>query len=265
MPETGKPARFLPFAQGRDLAIGDGTLLSGAVGDALLFADATTEALYLGDLNGAACLAYVADETAVAESDTSATGLRNLFDVLPPDEYAVAGLAAHLLHWQTISRFCPKCGGATQPTANAWAKTCTVCGYAPYPVVSPAVLMLIHDGGSRVLLSHKAGWGDRWSILAGFVEPGETMEECVERETREEVGLSVTEIVYRGSQPWAFPHQLMIGFTARATDPDAPLTIDETELDGAKWFDANALPNLPGKLSLSRQLLDEWLRKIAEK
>ena len=259
MPGGGTPALWLPFASGRDLVTQNDALIRGTVGNALPFALPDTETLYLGDLHGAACLAYLADEIAVAEAGTSATGLRNLYGVLSDDEYAVAGLAAHLLHWQTISRFCPKCGGATTETANAWAKTCTVCAYAPYPVVSPAVLMLVHDGGNRVLLSHKPGWGERWSILAGFVEPGETMDQCVERETFEEVGLRVTGITYRGSQPWAYPHQLMIGFAAQAVDANAPLIVDETELDGAQWFDANALPTLPGKLSLSRQLLDEWL------
>lgn len=235
------------------------TLLSGTVGDPLPFAEAGAIVLYLGDLDGAVCLAYRADETAVAEADRKATSVRNLFDVLPEAEYTLTGYALHLLNWQEISRFCPKCGGTTEPTPSAWATTCTVCGYCAYPVVSPAVLMLVHDGGSRILLSHKPGWGDRWSILAGFIEPGETMEGCVARETQEEVGLTVTDIVYHGSQPWPYPHQLMIGFTARATDPNAPLTVDEQELDGAQWFDADDLPELPGKLSLSRQLIDRWL------
>lgn len=262
-PEPGRPARFLPFVGGRDLLVAGDSLISGKVGDTLPFAAPGTpvEPLYLGDLDGAACLAYPASDIAAAESATPATGLRNLFDALPASDYGVAGLAAHLLHWQTASRFCSRCGNETAPTPDAWAKTCPVCSYCVYPVVSPAVLMLIHDGGSRVLLSHKSGWGDRWSILAGFVEPGETMEECVQRETMEEVGLRVSEIVYRGSQPWPYPHQLMVGFVARA-DPDAPLVVDESELDGAQWFDADALPQLPGILSLSRQLLDEWLAGV---
>ena len=265
--KTGKPACYLPFVGGRDLVIvpgeeSSGTLITGRVGDPLPFAEAGALPLYLGDFDGAACLAYRADEIAVAEADRKATSLRGLFDVLPADEYALAGYAVHLLNWQEISRFCPKCGNATVETENAWAKTCSVCGYCAYPVVSPAVLMLIHDGGRRILLSHKAGWGKRWSILAGFVEPGETMEECVARETGEEVGLRVADIQYRGNQPWPYPHQLMIGFVARAIDPDAPLVVDESELDGAQWFDVDDLPELPGKLSLSRQLLDAWLTYV---
>lgn len=238
---------------------GSARLLSGVVGDPLPFEEAGADVLYLGDLDGAACLAYRADETAVAEADRKAMSVRNLFGVLGEAEYTLVGYALHLLNWQAISRFCPKCGGATEATPNAWAATCTVCGYCAYPVVSPAVLMLVHDGADRILLSHKPGWGDRWSILAGFVEPGETMEGCVARETMEEVGLRVTNIEYHGSQPWPYPHQLMIGFMARATDPDAALTVDELELDGARWFDADDLPQLPGKLSLSRQLIDTWL------
>ncbi len=265
-PCDGQAACFLPWVSGRDLVTASGrddALLFGVVGDPLPFAAAGADVLYLGDLAGAACLAYLADETAVAEGDGRAVPLRHRFAGLSDDEYGVAGYAAHLLHWETVSRFCGRCGGRTGPTADAWAVTCSVCGYCVYPVVSPAVLILVHDGGRRILLSHKAGWGDRWSILAGFVEPGETMEGCVARETREEVGLAVTGIAYHGSQPWPYPHQLMVGFVARAVDPDAPLTVDESELDGAKWFDRDALPELPGKLSLSRRLIDAWLAETA--
>ena len=124
----------------------------------------------------------------------------------------------------------------------------------------PAVL--VHDGADRALLAHKPGWGKRYSILAGFVEPGESLEQCVVRETEEEIGVAVTDLVYVGSQPWPFPSQLMIGFTARcaasADGDDACLRLDEQELDHAAWFSANALPELPPPFSLSRQIIDAW-------
>lgn len=258
-PETGASAYYLPFIQGRDLVLENDAFLGGTVGEPLPLAETGTPVLYLGTFDGVACLAYRADETAVAEAGIRSTSLRSLYGVLPDEEYGIAGYAVHLLHWLEISGFCSKCGNATGPTENAWAKTCPACGYIVYPVVSPAVLILIHDGADRLLLSHKPGWGKRYSILAGFTEPGETLEECVARETLEESGLSVTDIAYHGSQPWPYPHQLMIGFTARCTNPDAPIVIDPTELDDAQWFTRDALPELPGKLSLSRQLIDRWL------
>lgn len=263
-PAAGQKALLFPLVKGRELVVDSGTedairLLTGTVGEPLPLAETGEGALYLGDLNGVPCLAYPADETAVADGDNRTVSLRSLFGLLPEDEYGIAGYAAQLLHWQEISGYCSRCGGKTGPTPNAWAKTCTVCDYVVYPVVSPAVLILVHDGGRRILLSHKPGWGKRYSILAGFVEPGETLEECVARETLEEVGLSVTDVVYHGSQPWPYPHQIMLGFTALCPEPEKPLTIDANELDAAEWFDADALPELPGKLSLSRQLIDSWL------
>ncbi len=135
-------------------------------------------------------------------------------------------------------------------------RRCAQCGHERFPQVSPAVLILVHDGADRILLAHKPGWGDRYSILAGFVLPGESLEECVQREVEEEVGVRVTDLQYVGSQPWPFPHQLMIGFTARHRSGD--IRIDTLELDHAAWFDANALPALPPPLSLSRQMIDAW-------
>jgi len=264
--KAGADARYLPFVQGNLVVGGSGNetarFLSGKIGDTLPFAAPDAAPMYLGDLDGAACLAYRADETAVAEADKHAVSLRSLYEVLPIDEYAVAGLAVHLMNWQEISAFCGKCGNVTGETPMAWAKTCTVCGYCVYPVVSPAVLILVHDGGRKILLSHKPGWGNRYSILAGFVEPGETPEECVARETGEEVGLKVTDIEYHGSQPWPYPHQLMLGYTSRATEPSKEITLDELELDNAAWFDVDDLPELPGKLSLSRQLIDAWVARV---
>ena len=119
----------------------------------------------------------------------------------------------------------------------------------------------MHDG-PRLLLAQKPGWGTRWSILAGFVEPGESLEECVRREVKEEVGLKVDKAVYAGSQPWPFPHQLMVGFTARYASGD--IAADGVELERAAWFTHGALPDLPPAVSLSRQMIDAWASKSAQ-
>ena len=251
------PALHLPFRDG-DLLLQGGDATGGL---SLVRADsegAPEGALYLGTLDGVPCLAYPTP----ADNDGVLTpvGLRSLYGRLGDDEYALAGYAAQLLHWHTISRFCSRCGQATGDAGeNTWARRCPACGLSAYPPVSPAVLILVHDGADRILLAHKPGWGARYSILAGFVEPGESLEECVAREAMEEVGLPVADVAYRGSQPWPFPHQVMIGFTARCADPARECRLDENELDDARWFTADTLPELPGPLSLSRQLIDAWI------
>lgn len=213
--------------------------------------------LFLGTLNGAPCLADVLDVNTPLPVGLRAVGLRDLFGRVDDDLYGVAGYATQLLEWRRTSAFCSVCGRETKPVAGSWARECVACAFTRYPPVSPAVLILVHDGSDRVLLAHKPGWGDRFSILAGFVEPGESLEECVIRETAEEVGASVADLVYQGSQPWPFPHQLMIGFTARYTG--GALRLDAAELDDARWFSADALPSIPPPLSLSRQIIDRWV------
>ncbi|HEY3331768.1 MAG TPA: NAD(+) diphosphatase [Capsulimonadaceae bacterium] len=215
-----------------------------------------TEPLYLGDLAGKACLAVVLQKDASIPDSLTPMAMRDLYGALSDVEYALAGYASQIVHWQATSAFCPVCGHATKPQAHDWGKVCPNCEHTSYPRVSPAVLALVHDG-DRILLSHKEGWGPRYSILAGFVEPGESLEECVRREVREEAGVEVTDIVYAGSQPWPFPHQLMIGFNAQYAGGD--IVIDTTELDDARWFHIDGMPDLPGPSSLSRRLIDNWM------
>jgi len=138
-----------------------------------------------------------------------------------------------------------------------WSRKCTVCGHERYPQVCPALLILVHDGGDGILMAHKPGWGERYSIFAGFVLPGESLEECVHREVDEEAGVLVGDLEYSGSQPWPFPHQLMIGFRAKYLSGD--IRIDQLELDDARWFRTDTMPALPGPLSLSRQMIEAWL------
>ncbi len=198
-------------------------------------------------------------EAATLGDNLETVGLRNLYGQVPDAEYGLAGYAHQLLRWRRESGFCSVCGNPTESVAGGWSVACTVCKHTVYPPVSPAMLLLVHNGADRVLLAHKPGWGDRYSILAGFVEPGESLEGCCIREAFEETGVRVGDLVYQGSQPWPFPHQVMIGFMGRALDGDqTPLTLDETELDRAAWFSVDDLPELPGKVSLSRQIIDAW-------
>ena len=218
--------------------------------------------LTLGALDGITYLTCEIAPDAELPPDWQALDLRALYGQLSEPEWQIAGYAAQILHWQRVSRFCPVCGQATEPLRREWLRHCAHCGHDRYPQVSPAVLILVHDGADGILLAHKPGWGDRYSILAGFVLPGESLEDCVRRETEEETGVPVGELMYQGSQPWPFPHQLMIGFRARrADDWRGDIRLDAEELDHAAWFDVRALPALPPPLSLSRQMIDAWQRE----
>lgn len=217
------------------------------------------EALYLGDRDGIPVVAYTVP-TAADDDQISSLGLRvdlrGAISQLPVEDAHLAGYAAQLIAWRRLGRHCPVCGAATD-AGELWSRLCPSCGHNFYPPVSPAVLLLVHDGGDRVLLAQKPGWGKRYSILAGFVEPGESLEACCHREAEEEAGVQIALPEYVGSQPWPFPHQLMVAFSARHVGGE--IRPDMTELSDARWFTLDDLPELPPPHSLSRQTIDLWI------
>lgn len=217
-------------------------------------------AILLGKLEGRACLAcHVADDVVLPEGYLT-LGLRELYGHIGDALFAVAGYASQMLHWQRTSNYCLNCGAPLSPIPNEWGKRCLRCSFTAYPPVSPCTITLVHDG-DRILMTHKRGWGPRYGLVAGFVEPGETLEENVVREVREETGVAVSEIRYWRSQPWPFPHQLMCGFIARYAGGE--IAVGEDELDDARWFTRDDLrsgkPAIPPPLSIARQLIDHWL------
>jgi len=213
---------------------------------------------YLGRLDDLDCYAVQLDEALEAPPETAFEGLRALYGRLPDAYFSIAGRAVQILLWDQTHRFCGRCG---QPTVNApaeRAKLCPQCGLLSFPRVSPAVIMLVQRGDEFLLARNKSFAGGFFSVLAGFVEPGESLEETVAREVKEEVGLDVADIRYFGSQPWPFPHSLMIGFTARYTSGE--IRLQEDEIAEAAWFSRRGeLPELPGKLSIARRLIDWYL------
>lgn len=249
---------WFPFQKDRMLVqIQDqhATLLQG---DESLFATIPHgEILYLGTLEGHACLACEVDGEAELPPSWQALSIRELFSYLPEATYGVAGYALQILHWRQISRFCPVCATPTESLAGSWGRVCPNCGHSSYPPVIPAIIVLIYKDDS-ILMAHKRGWGKRYGLIAGFVEPGESLEECVKREIYEEAGLEVGDITYAASQPWPFPSQLMIGFTARYISGTAHP--DEDELDEVAWFTKDNLPQLPPPLSLAYTLINSWLQ-----
>lgn len=225
------------------------------------FDPGVTPPLYIGTLSGSPCFAV--DLPASAEAPAGGAqfvGLREAFMSLDRRELSVALTAYPLLHFESTHRFCGACGAATRDVDGERAKACTVCGHTCYPRVTPAAIVLVHDG-PRVLLTRgkRMPKGVPWyALVAGFVETGETLEQCAAREVREETGVEVDLIQYQGSQPWPFPHQIMVGFRARYAG--GAVVIDESELEDARWFDRGRMPPLPPVGSIATAMIDAWVR-----
>lgn len=217
---------------------------------------------YLGRYATADCyVAELADDSP-APPDTKFRDLRSLFGVLPEDLFCLAGRAIQIVHWYREHRFCGKCGTAMVDRRTEIARKCPSCTFISYPRLSPAVIMsVIRD--DRILLARAARFPPgMYSTLAGFVEPGETLEEAVSREVKEEVAIEISNIEYVASQPWPFPHSVMIGFTA--TYAGGEIRVDGEELEDAGWFSPADLPALPSKISISRFLIDNFINRRAE-
>jgi NAD+ diphosphatase len=184
-------------------------------------------------------------------------GLRALFGTMDDDLFILAGKAMQILHWHKEHRFCGKCGTAMKNRKTELAKICPACGFVSFPRLSPAVIMSV-TRGNQILLGRAPRFPPgMYSTLAGFVEPGETLEEAVKREVREEVNIRINNIKYVASQPWPFPHSIMIGFSASYVDGE--IEIDNHELEDAKWFSVRNLPALPSKITIARLLIDNFI------
>lgn len=218
---------------------------------------------YLGLFDGRHCYAVEIGEAANLPQGWRAIGLRDAFALFDVELGALSGRAYQILEWDRNHRYCGRCGSETRLRTDERSRACPACGMTTYPPVSPAVMVLITDGGRRVLLARKPGWAPgRFSALAGFVEPGEMLEDTIARETREEVGVEVKNIRYFGSQPWPFPHSLMIAFTAEYAGGE--VRPDGVEIEEARWFEVAELPKLPPSISISRRLIDTISAELAQ-
>jgi NAD+ diphosphatase len=266
LPGIGEPAwRFI--YRGRELVVGERGDAAGerttrfAVPDGPRSAEdalVPAQSVVIGRLDGVPCLAGSLPEGAALPPGTSGRDLFRLYGTVDDQTYAIAAYAYQIAYWQETGRFCPRSGHATTQNEVDWGRTCPACGHIGYPRVSPCAIVLIHDGADRVLLARQSAWPKGvYSLVAGFVEPSESLEDCVAREIREETGVEVEQIQYAGSQPWSFPHQLMVGFTARYAGGD--LRIDPAELEDARWFDVDALPPLPPPQSIARRIIEGYV------
>ena len=166
--------------------------------------------------------------------------------------------AFHIAQWRSESLFCGSCGAKNTDAPEEYARLCPACGRLEFPRIAPAIIVIITDDKDRVLLAHnKKFTANIYSLIAGFNEAGESLESTVCREIREEVNIEVKDIKYIVSQPWPFPHSLMLGFSARYAGGE--IRADGIEIDDAQWWCRDALPQLPGQASVSRYLIDRWL------
>ncbi len=212
---------------------------------------------YLGKLNGNPCYSGELSDLAEPPPGMAFRGLRELFESFEPEQFKLAGRAFQIVDWDRTHQFCSRCGAPVETKNDERAKICLGCGFLSFPRLSPAIIVAVLKG-SQILLAHNNRFPNGfYSVLAGFVEPGETFEECVKREVQEEVGIGVKNIRYFGSQSWPFPNSLMVGFIA---DYDrGEITIDGDEIQDAGWFKANNLPRIPGKISIARRLIDWFI------
>ena len=209
---------------------------------------------YLGTLDGIPCWSAELPQGIQAPDAMSYCDLRSLYGRLDEDLYLLAGRALQIVNWDQTHQFCGRCGARTEDLDGERAKKCPSCGFASYPRLSPATITAVLKG-DKILLAHYATFrGNMHTVIAGFVEPGETLEECVAREVLEEVGLRVKNVRYFGSQPWPFPNSLMIGFTAEWESGE--IKVDGKEISHADWYDAGSLPEIPPKMAIAREIID---------
>jgi NAD+ diphosphatase len=257
--ESPLPCRWFAFSGPRLLVLDEGGTTTVPLATDL--AELGLEVLrrqYLGTIDGQGCYAAELAPDVAPPQGMSLQGLRGLFGRLDEVLYSVAGRAFQIVEWDRTHQYCGHCGSTTEQVAGERAMRCPACGLISYPRVTPAIIVLIRRG-DEVLLARAHNFPSAfYSTIAGFVEPGESLEEAVEREVGEEVGVTVKDIRYFGSQPWPFPHSIMIGFTCEYAGGE--ISLEEREIADAAWFTRDNMPHIPPKLSIARKLIDSFLR-----
>ena len=214
---------------------------------------------YLGRLDHRPCYAVEVAEGAIPPVGMAFDGLRQVYGRLDENLFWIAARAVQIIDWDRTHQFCGRCGVPLRNKTDERAKECPQCGLLHFPRLAPAIIVLVERGNELLLARSRHFMPGMYSVLAGFVEPGESLEETVMREVKEEVGIEIKDIKYFGSQPWPFPHSLMIGFTA--TYAGGEISLDDKEIEEAGWYTAEKLPRIPGKISIARKLIDGFLAK----
>lgn len=208
--------------------------------------------LYLGRLGGVDC--YAAEIAGEPPDGFSWQGLRTLFSVLEDAQFALAGRALQLVDWDRSHQFCGRCGTRTEAKRDERVRVCPACKLSAYPRVAPAVMALVRRKNQLLLARGPHFPPGMYSALAGFVEPGESLEQCLAREVAEEVGVQISNTRYFASQSWPFPHSMMIAFVCEWSSGE--IRPQAGEIEEANWFEVLQLPKLPSKISIARRLID---------
>ena len=223
---------------------------------------AAVRSLYLGRLGGRDFWAAELPKDAETPPGMSWEGLRTLFTVLDDAHFALAGRAVQLVDWDRTHQFCGRCGTPTEAKREERVRVCPACKLSAYPRVAPAIMALVKRG-TEILLGRSPHFPPgMYSALAGFAEPGESLEQCLAREVNEEVGVRVNNIRYFASQSWPFPHSLMIAFVCDWVEGD--LKLQDGEIEDAKWFEVLQLPKLPSRISIARRLIDAVVKELRQ-
>lgn len=215
---------------------------------------------YLGTLHGRHCFSAECEDASGAPDDLRWAGLRSLFGIIDDSTFLLAGRAVQIMDWDRSHRFCGRCGTPTERRNHERSRVCPNCGQTHYPRVAPVAMALVQRGRELLLARSPHFPPGMFSALAGFVEPGESIEDCLVREVKEEVGIDVVNLRYFSSQPWPFPHSLMIAFRCDYAGGD--IVPQEGEIEAADWFTLDDLPVLPHRLSIARRLIDAALAEL---
>ncbi|MBM3802841.1 MAG: NAD(+) diphosphatase [Acidimicrobiia bacterium] len=218
---------------------------------------------YLGVMGAAHCYAVPLADEPVDCDGVVLQDLRSVLLTMDSSITGVAGLAFQIVHWDRTHQFCGQCGQPMEAMLEERARQCTRCDLMFFPRLCPVIIVRVCRGEELLLARSPHTPPGMYSVLAGFVEPGETLEEAVAREVMEEAGISIGNVRYFGSQPWPFPHSLMIGFTAEHEAGE--IRIDGKEIENANWYSVESLPKLPPPISIGRRLIDDFVRHIKDR
>lgn len=222
--------------------------------------DVVSARLILGESGGVVWWTGVLPRKFTPDGDLVLNDLRRLIPVLDAKTFNIAGRATQIADWHRDNQHCGRCGGPLGTSESDRAMVCPDDGFRAYPRLSPAVIVLIEREDGKALLARGVNFPmPMYSTLAGFVEPGESLEDTIHREIREEVGVEVKNLRYFASQPWPFPNSLMLGYIAEYDSGD--IVLDEAEIMDAQWYSADDLPMIPPKASIARTLIDDWIAR----
>jgi NAD+ diphosphatase len=242
--------------RGNDLLVArnEGSMDLPLLSDPFSLCHSADRAHLIGTVDGTPCRVLGVPVHTEPPNGWAFEGVRSLFGAISDGFFSAAARAMEIADWDQSHRFCGRCGSPTALKAGERALECTACGSLSYPRISPAVIMAVVRGREILLARARRFPTAMYSVLAGFVEPGETLEECVAREVREETGIEVKNLNYFASQPWPFPHSLMIAFTAEYAGGE--IRPDPSEIADAQWFTVESFPRLPDPISVARRLIN---------